>query len=77
MSTLDKLIQVVAKEADKDPSSMTAASTFEDDIGLDSLAIVEVVLKIEEAFGITVPDEDVKDFKTLGDVAKYIDSKQG
>ncbi|NDF13381.1 MAG: acyl carrier protein [Proteobacteria bacterium] len=73
MSTLDRLIAIIAKEADKDPTTLSASSSFEGDIGLDSLALVEVILKIEEAFNVNVPDHEVQKFKTLGDVVAYLD----
>jgi acyl carrier protein len=70
---LPRLIAVVANEADKDPTTITAASTF-DEIGLDSLAVVEVILRIEEEFNVSVPDEKAHEFKTIGEVAAFLEN---
>ncbi len=49
-----------------------ASKNFTEDLGADSLAIVELVLALEEHFGIKIPDEEVETIKTVGDAIKYI-----
>lgn len=62
----------LAVEGDK----VTPAASFIDDLGADSLDIVELVMTMEEEFDLDIPDEDAEKMKTVGDVVKYITSKQ-
>ena len=50
--------------------------SFTDDLDVDSLSMVEVVVAAEEAFGVKIPDEEVKNLKTVGDAVSYIESAQ-
>ena len=50
-------------------------ASFIDDLGADSLDTVELIMKMEEDFGIEIPDEDAEKLKTVGDVVNYLDSK--
>lgn len=61
----------LAVESDK----VTTAASFIDDLGADSLDIVELVMTMEEEFDLDIPDEDAEKMKTVGDVVKYIASK--
>ena len=61
----------LAVEAEK----VTGAASFIDDLGADSLDIVELVMTMEEEFDLDIPDEDAEKMKTVGDVVKYITSK--
>ena len=61
----------LAVEADK----VVATASFIDDLGADSLDIVELVMTMEEEFDLDIPDEDAEKMKTVGDVIKYISSK--
>ncbi len=61
----------LAVEAEK----VTPAASFIDDLGADSLDIVELVMTMEEEFDLDIPDEDAEKMKTVGDVVKYITSK--
>jgi acyl carrier protein len=51
--------------------------SFTDDLDVDSLAMVEVVVAAEEKFGVTIPDDEVKNLKTVGDAVAYIERAQG
>lgn len=62
----------LAVEADK----VTKTASFIEDLGADSLDIVELVMTMEEEFDMEIPDEDAEKIKTVGDVVKYISSKQ-
>ena len=72
MTILEKLIAIIAEEADKDPASISAASTFED-LGFDSLGVVEVILRVEDAFELSIPEETAHQFTCVGDVAKWVE----
>ena len=61
----------LAVEVDK----VTTTASFIDDLGADSLDIVELVMTMEEEFDLDIPDEDAEKMKTVGDVVKYITSK--
>ena len=51
--------------------------SFTDDLDVDSLSMVEVVVAAEEAFGVKIPDDTVKDLRTVGDAVAFIESNQG
>ncbi len=53
------------------------AASFTDDLGADSLDVVELVMAFEDEFGIEIPDEEVGEIKTVGDAVNYISKKQG
>jgi acyl carrier protein len=62
---------------DVDKSSITLASSFEDDLRADSLALVELLMAIEEKFDLPdIPEEDADKIKTVGDVVSYIESRK-
>jgi acyl carrier protein len=65
------IVDQLAVESDK----VTTAASFIDDLGADSLDIVELVMTMEEEFDLDIPDEDAEKMKTVGDVVKYIASK--
>ena len=50
--------------------------SFSDDLDVDSLSMVEIIYACEEAFGVSIPDEDAKDLKTVGDAVSYIERAQ-
>ena len=56
------------------PDKVKPEASFADDLKADSLAVVELVLALEEAFKIEIPDEDTEKIKTVGDVINYINS---
>lgn len=64
---LEKLISVIAEVLDIDESTITADSRFVEDLGADSLDFLEIVMSVEDEFGIKVPVEDVKDIATVKD----------
>ena len=71
MSTFDKVVEVLVDAKDLEIGSITMESTW-DDLGLDSLDTVELVMNMEEAFGVSL--EMSEDMKTVGDVVKAIDA---
>ncbi len=56
---------------------MVPEASFVDDLGADSLDTVELVMALEEEFGIEIPDEDAEKIQTVGDAIRYIDEKAG
>ena len=73
--TLEKIKAIIADQLDIDANKITEATSLSEDLGADSLDIVEMMMSIEEVFEIEIDDEDAKAFKTIADVVAYIDAK--
>ena len=69
---LDKIQGIIAEQLDVETDEVKPEKIFTDDLGADSLAIVELVLALEEEFGIKIPDDKVDSIKTVGDAVEYI-----
>lgn len=72
--TFEKIAAILAEQLDADKDAMTADTKIADDLGADSLDLVDLLMSIEDEFGIEIPDEDVEGLTTIGDVVEYIDS---
>jgi len=72
MEIADKVKEIVSQQLDVDKANISEESQFIDDLGADSLAIVELVLAFEEQFEIDIPDEDTEKIRTVGDAVSYI-----
>lgn len=72
---LEKLAKIVAEQLGMEQSKITMETSLKEDLLADSLDIVEIIMQIEEVFGIEVDDQEAINFKTIGDVVNYIDSK--
>lgn len=68
----DKLKEIIADKLSVNEDEITMESTFIDDLGADSLDIVELIMALEEELEMEIPDEDAEGFKTVGDVVEYI-----
>ena len=75
METADKVKEIISQQLDVDVSQIKEESQFIEDLGADSLAIVELVLAFEEQFEIEIPDEDTEKIRTVGDAVGYITSR--
>ncbi|MBR6013898.1 MAG: acyl carrier protein [Selenomonadaceae bacterium] len=73
MSTFEQVKKIVVDQLGSDPDEVQMTSTFVDDLGADSLDIVELIMAFEEEFNIEIPDEKAEKIKTVEDVVKYID----
>lgn len=73
--TLEKVITIVAEQLGKDASEITAETSMQDDLGADSLDAVEIIMALEDEFGIEIPDEEAQTFNNIGEIAQYIDGK--
>lgn len=71
-----KIREVVAEKLSVEEDEVTLESSFIDDLGADSLDLVEMIMALEEEFEIEIPDSDTEKLKTVGDVVNYITSKQ-
>ena len=67
-----EVTRIIAEQLDVDESDIALESTFVDDLGADSLGLVELVLALEEAFEIDIPDEDTEQIGTVQDAVDYL-----
>ena len=74
MSTFDKIKAIVVEQLGVDEAEVTIDSTFIDDLGADSLDIVELIMAFEEEFNVEIPDDVAEKIKTVKDTVEYIDS---
>lgn len=70
----DKVKEIVVQQLGVDADAVTMSSSFVDDLGADSLDIVELIMAFEEAFDIEIPDADAEKISTVGDAVEYIKS---
>jgi len=68
----EKVRKIVAEQFEVAVDKVTPTARFIDDLKADSLSVVELVLAIEEAFGLEIPDEDAEKIKTVGDAINYV-----
>ncbi|MBP5245360.1 MAG: acyl carrier protein [Clostridiales bacterium] len=71
----EKIIELLAKQFRVDPSTIDEDTNIVEDLGADSLEIVDMLMALEENFGITVSDEEALTLKTVKDVADFIEKK--
>ena len=76
MSIEQKVKEIVAEQLERDVNEVTASASFVDDLGADSLDIVELVMKMEEEFEIEIPDEEAEKIKTVQNVVDYIQANK-
>ena len=74
MNTFDKVKAIVVEQLGVDEAEVTIDSTFIDDLGADSLDIVELIMAFEEDFNVEIPDDVAEKIKTVKDTVEYIDS---
>jgi acyl carrier protein len=69
----EKVKQIIVEQLQVDEAEVTPSASFQEDLGADSLDVVELVMQFEEAFDIEIPDEDAEKIKTVKDAIEYID----
>ena len=72
----EKICELVADKFDADASTMTMDTKIKEDLNADSLDVVELMMDLEENFGITISDEEATQMSTIGDIVKYIEEHQ-
>ncbi len=75
MSIQPKVKKIIEEQLGVDPERVKPEASFIDDLGADSLDIVELVMAMEEEFDIEIPDEEAEKLKTVQDVYKYLEGK--
>lgn len=71
---LDKVKEIIVDELGCELDEVTLEAQFIDDLGADSLAILQLMMSVEEEFDIEIPEEDVATLKTVGDFVKYLEA---
>ncbi len=73
MNVFESVVDIVVEELAVDPDEVTSEASFIDDLGADSLDVVELVMAFEEEFDIEIPDEDAENITTVQDAVDYIE----
>ena len=77
MAIIDEVREVVVEQLNVSPEEVKEDSKFVDDLGADSLDVVELVMALEEKFDIEIPDDQAEAIQTVGDAVKFIENIKG
>ncbi len=72
--TFDKIKAILADQLDVDADTLTLDTDMARDLNADSLDVVEVLMSIEDEFGVEIPDEEIENIKTIGNLVEYIEN---
>lgn len=72
----EKIREMIAENLNIDMNTITEGASFKEDLGVDSLDLFELVIALEEEFGVEIPTEDLEELTTVGAVVKYVESHQ-
>ena len=70
----EKVIELICEKLCKNKNEVTLSSKLVEDLGADSLDVVELIMAFEDEFNVSLPDEDVQNMKTIGDIVNYINN---
>ncbi len=74
---LEKIKEILAEQFDiEDMATLSENTNIEEDLGADSLDVVEVLMSIEDEFKVEIPDEEIENIRTIGELAAYIENNQ-
>ena len=76
MELMDKVKEIIVEQLGVDPDEVTMSASFVDDLGADSLDVVELVMAFEEEFDLSIPDEEAEKIATVKDAVDYISAAQ-
>lgn len=71
----DKVKELISEQLDVKADDITEASNIQDDLGADSLDVVDLVMALEDEFDVEIPEDQVENIKTVGDIVKFIEDK--
>ncbi len=77
MDVFEKVKAVIAEKLDVEPEKIVPEARFIEDLGADSLDIVELIMGLEDEFGLEISDEEAEQIRTVGDAVKFIESRMG
>ena len=72
----DKVKELISEQLDVKADDITEASNIQDDLGADTLDVVDLVMALEDEFDVEIPEDQVENIKTVGDIVKFIEDKQ-
>ena len=72
----EKIKELIAEELGADAATITKETTFDEDLGADSLDLFDLVMKFEDEFEVKIPTEELENIKTVGDVCDYIEKNK-
>ena len=72
---LERVVEIIKEQLNLDGVEITEESSFKDDLGADSLDLFELVMSLEEEYGVEIPSEDLEKILTVNDVIKYLEDK--
>lgn len=77
MDVFEKVKELIADQLDvADKDGISESTSITDDLGADSLDVVDLVMAVNDEFSVDIPDDEVENIKTVGDLVKYIEDKQ-
>ena len=76
MAVFDKVKELISEQLDVKADDITEASSIQDDLGAYSLDVVDLVMPLEDEFEVEIPEDQVENIKTVGDIVKFIEDKQ-
>ncbi|MCI5845149.1 MAG: acyl carrier protein [Oscillospiraceae bacterium] len=76
MTTFDKIKEMIVDQLDVEADEVTMDASIQDDLGADSLDIVDLVMAVEDEFEVKIEDDVVEGMKTVGDIVKFIDAEK-
>ena len=71
---LEKVKAILAEQFDVEEDKVTADTDLQEDLGADSLVVVDLLMSIEDEFGVEVPDDEIENIKTVGSLVSYIEA---
>jgi len=72
----EQIVDIISKQLRAEADEISYNTNIMEDLGADSLDVVELLMALEETFGVTVPDEDVPNLKTVKDIVDYVEKNQ-
>lgn len=74
MMVFEKIKEMLSNQLDIEEEKITMESSIVDDLGADSLDVVDLIMSLEEEFDIEIPDEEIENIKQVGDLVRYIET---
>ena len=75
MTVFDRVKKIITEQLGVDPAKVTAEARFREDLGADSLDLVELIMAFEEEFGGTISDEEAQKIRTVGEAVTYLEAR--